>query len=132
MAVFINNTGLIGLAHTYECVETGFGTYGELFILTNWLEEKLALTGVCSNIGAKMKFQYLDKGVFAIIDKTSGMGFFPPFDMVRVQFPIKEFAKLKNELLTQANIDSASLECIGLIDLITKNIKNDVLYIDIM
>ena len=131
MAVFVNNTGLIGLAKTYERINAGFSTYSELFILTTWLEEKLTQTDVCSKIGEKMSFQYLDKGAFAIIDKTSGMGFFPPFDMVRVQFPIKEFAKLKNELLTQRNIDSASLECIGLIELLTKGVENDTIYISI-
>ena len=130
MAIFVNNSGLIGLVKTYERINAGFNTYAELFVLTTWLEDKLTHTDVCSNIGEKMSFQYLNKGAFTIIDKTNGMGFFPPFDMVRVQFPIKEFAKLKNDLLTQTTIDSISLECVGLIDLITMNIKNDIIYID--
>lgn len=132
MSVFINKTEMIGLSKTYERINAGFSDYAELFILTNWLEEKLSRTDFTSfNIGNKMTFQYLDKGVFAIIDKMTGKGFFPPFSMVRVEFPVLEFTNLKRELLSQPNIDSISLECIGLIDLITMGIDSEVIYIEI-
>lgn len=131
MAVLINNNGMVGLRESYSPINTNFSNHGELFVLTNWLEERLKYTGVSTDIGKKMTFQYLEGREFAIVDKKNGLGFFPPFTMVRVVFPLDEFAKLKSKLLSQANIDRVSLECVGLIDYITQGIEDTTLYIEV-
>lgn len=131
MAVFVNNTNLIGLGKTYERINASFNNVAELVALTTLLDERLERTGVVSNIGNKMLFKYLKKGEFSIIDNTNGMGFFPPFDMIRAVFPLEEFANLKEELLSQSCIDNIVCECVGLIELITRGIESDVIYFKI-
>lgn len=132
MAVLINDNGMLGLRESYTQINTSFSDHSELFILTNLLEERLKHTEFSSEIiGKKMTFQYLKGGKFAIVDKTNGLGFFPPFTMVRVVFPIEEFAKLKSNILSQSVIDNISLECVGLIDYITRGIEQNVLYIEV-
>ena len=132
MAVLINDNGMVGLREFYTPINASFSNHTELFVLTNWLENRLKYTKFSGDIiGQKMTFQYLEGKEFAIVDKTNGMGFFPPFTMVRVEFPLDEFAKLKNKLLSQSDIDTISLQCVGLIDYITRDIKQNVLYIEV-
>lgn len=132
MAVLINDNGMLGLRESYSPINTNFSNHGELFVLTNWLEERLKYTMFSADIiGKKMTFQYLEGREFAIVDKKNGLGFFPPFTMVRVVFPLDEFAKLKSKLLSQPNIDRASLECVGLIDYITQGVEDTILYIEV-
>ena len=131
MAVLINNNGMVGLRESYNAVNASFNNVAELISLTSLLDERLECTGVVSNIGNKMLFKYLKKGEFSIIDDTNGMGFFPPFDMIRVVFPLEEFANLKDELLSQSCIDNVVCECVGLIELITRGIESDVIYFEI-
>ena len=99
MAVLINDNGMLGLRESYSPINTNFSNHGELFVLTNWLEERLKYTMFSADIiGKKMTFQYLEGREFAIVDKKNGLGFFPPFTMVRVVFPLDEFAKLKDKI----------------------------------
>lgn len=130
MAVLVNN-GLVGLKESYNAVNASFNDVADLVRLISLLNERLKCTNVVSNIGNKMIFKYLKKGEFSIIDDTNGMGFFPPFDMIRVVFPLEEFANLKKELFSQSCIDNVVCECVGLIELITKGIESDVIYFEV-